>query len=167
MEEVLKPTCLEEACNFVSELGNAVFVAGATEEKQSEEIEYFIDLTVLKDLSYIKWNGTNQLKIGALTSMEVLAQNDVVKEWFPGFQKICEIFGNDHEKKRGTLGGKIAARVPQIMDELQKLNVKIHIQGADHGYNASLQEFLEEQGHGILDPDEIITEIVFLVNKEC
>lgn len=167
MVEILKPICLEEACNFVSELGNAAFAAGRTEDVKIEKGEYLIDLTALTELSYIKWNGTNQIKIGALTSMDMLAQNNVVKEKLSDFQKICEVFGNQEDKKRGTLGGKIVVRVPEIMNELLKLNAKIHIQGTDHGYNAGLQEFLEEQGHGILDPDEIITEIIIQLNAEC
>mgnify|MGYP001009850170 CR=1 FL=1 len=158
MVENLTPQCLEEACNFAKELGDVKFIAGGTETQTNDKPDYYVNLMALKDLQFVKFSKEEGGKIGAVTPLYNLVKSEAIKNQYEELYIVLNNISKNEKKGRGTLGGKIICMVPEVINELIKLNAKIYIRGSDHEYIIELKQFIKEMKN-ILDPDEIISEI--------
>jgi NADPH-dependent glutamate synthase beta subunit-like oxidoreductase/CO/xanthine dehydrogenase FAD-binding subunit len=104
----------KEAASILKEYkGKAKVVAGGTDLmgqiKDSilpEPPEVIVNIKTISDLGYIRENG-GTLKIGALTKIEDIAQDKIVKSRYPLLAEAAHRTASPHIREMGTIGGNI------------------------------------------------------------
>ncbi|MCS7114067.1 MAG: FAD-dependent oxidoreductase [Nitrososphaerota archaeon] len=109
---------VEEAASILAKYeGKAWPIAGGTDlltilrfQPLPEELypEALVNLkTIVPSLEYVKEEG-GVLKIGALTRLEDIAKNSLVKENYGAIAEACGKVGSPHLREMGTIGGNIS-----------------------------------------------------------
>jgi len=110
--EYIAPKTIDEAVSVLSEnKGDAKIIAGGTDilvnmKNRILAPKYLIDIKDIKGLEYIK-NGTGDLRIGALTTLNSIEESDIVKNKFPALAKAAADVGAILHRYSGTIGGNI------------------------------------------------------------
>ncbi|MDD5402359.1 MAG: FAD binding domain-containing protein [Dehalococcoidales bacterium] len=110
--DLVKATSLDEA---VSALGGegAMAIAGGTDvintlqdRVLAEYPKTLVSLKSIPNLDYIKEEG-GSLKIGAMTRLEDIAHNDIVKSKYTCLAEAASKTASPHIRESGTIGGNI------------------------------------------------------------
>jgi 4-hydroxybenzoyl-CoA reductase subunit beta len=108
---LLRPRVLPEALDMLaSHAGDIQIIAGGTDLVPSMKQRlftprYVLDLKAIRDLNYIR-NG-NGLEIGALATVDVIAESPMVREKFPTFAAAAATIASPVLRTMGTLGGNL------------------------------------------------------------
>jgi aerobic carbon-monoxide dehydrogenase medium subunit len=68
--------------------------------------EFLIDINDLHELSYIE-EGTNEVRIGALTRHAELLESELLAQRFPVFRDAEQLIADPPVRNRGTIGGSL------------------------------------------------------------
>ena len=110
--EYITPKEIDEAISILSEeKEDAKIIAGGTDilvnmSKRLVTPKYLVNLKEIKGLEYIK-NGKENLRIGALTTLNSIEESSLIQEKFPMLAKAAEDVGAPQHRNAGTLGGNI------------------------------------------------------------
>ncbi|MFW6159752.1 MAG: FAD binding domain-containing protein [Acidobacteriota bacterium] len=113
--KIAQPRTLRKITSFLAEKRDGVaLLAGGTdllgEMKQGvNEPEAIIDLKNLRDLSYIR-KEDDFLKIGALTTLNELAEYPGLADNFPGLNQALWSIATPQLRNMGTVGGNLCQR---------------------------------------------------------
>lgn len=112
--EYLQPNSLVSATKALSKKNNSAILAGGTDllGLMKDDIynpDYLINLKNLNDLNFIKHHG-DQLKIGALTKLDDILQNEFIKEKFNILHEAIKQIATPQLRNVGTIGGNICQR---------------------------------------------------------
>lgn len=108
----VSPATVDEASAALNR-GNVVLIAGGTDllgtlrfEVLPDYPEAVVNLKKIPGLDYIR-EETGMLKIGALTKLEDISRNNLVRDKYTALAQAAFRVGTPHIREMGTLGGNV------------------------------------------------------------
>lgn len=128
--------------------------------------EHLIDLGAISELNSISENLGN-LHIGALTTHDTLANSSLIQEKSPLLAETASHIGDIQVRNMGTIGGSTAHADPaaDYPASLCALDAQIKLVRKDSQRVVLASEFFIDALTTVLEPDEIITEIIVPVEN--
>jgi len=160
-----------EALSLLGELQDkAVLIAGGTDflsGRYSERIESLVDISGIKELSYIR-NETGTVKIGALTTHTQVSTSEVIKKEAFALADAETAIATVEIRNRGTIGGNICNASPcaDTVPPLMVLDSKLKISSKEGERVVPIDQFFVGPGETILEPHELLTEIQIPLNVQ-
>lgn len=166
--ELFEPETLEEALSLLSQYGKkAKVLAGGLDlvgkmRRWQIDPEFVVSIRRIPGLDYIKGNGKRGVRIGALTPIRSLEQSPAIKQGYAPLYEAARLFASVQVKTMGTVAGNICVATPasDIAPALYVLGAKLKIVGAGSEKTVPIEDFYAGVGCTILQPDEIVTEIL-------
>lgn len=170
VSEYIEPKTVVEACSLLSEYqGKAKVIAGGTALADSLKNgqtapEVLINLMTIPNLNEIISGEDQELKIGALVTLNELDKSAVVRGQYSVLsQAVHEMLSKAAQRwvyYMATVGGTLCnAKLLDMLPPLFILGSKAKIQGPKGWRAIPLEEFYTEAGQTILQNDEILIEI--------
>ena len=160
---------LDEALAFLAEnRGRAKVFAGGTDlipQLKKREIgtpAYVVDLKAIPGLDVISYDSQSGLVIGALATINAVAQNPVVEEKFKALFQAALSMASPQVRNRGTIAGNICNAVPSAdsAPALLALNASVKIKGPKGERTVPLDQFFTGPRTTVLGADELLYEIL-------
>jgi carbon-monoxide dehydrogenase medium subunit len=166
-EEYLKPKTIEEAVSFLARCGKeAKLLAGGTDllnlvRNGALMPKWVIDIAEIPELDYVRVDETGSLRIGALATLKVVGQSQVVTEGWPIICEAIRRMGMTQLRNMGTVVGNICRASPSAdsASTLLVLDAVVEIKGPGKSRNVPLGEFFTGPGMTVLNDDEMVTGI--------
>ena len=135
--------------------------------------EHLVDLGRIKDLSYIREQGT-VLHIGATTTHHDVESSPLVRGKCPLLAETASHIGDVQVRNMGTIGGSVAHADPSAdyPAALQALEAKIVLRGLSNATGAksertvSAEDFFVDTFTTALEPGEIVREVIVPVDGD-
>jgi aerobic carbon-monoxide dehydrogenase medium subunit len=126
--------------------------------------KYLIDIHRIADLKYIREEG-GQIRIGAMTRHVEIEESPLIGEKLPILREAASEIGDAQVRNRGTVGGGLAEADPagDYGAVVLALDALIKCVGPRGGRIIQAAEFFTFAYTSALEPDEILTEMVFPV----
>jgi carbon-monoxide dehydrogenase medium subunit len=164
-----RPTGLRQAGNMLGKLEDAKLLAGGQTlipvmKQRLASPANLIDLNSIEGLSGIELKGRS-LVVGAMTRHVEVATSPVVHEHLPALAQLAEMVGDPHVRHMGTLGGSIANNDPNADYPAACLGLGATIVTTKRRVKAD--EFFTGMFETALEPDEIITKVMFPLVKKA
>ncbi len=166
--EYHEPTSIEEAVQTLSVYGDkasvlsgGVFLLYAMRLRKIEP-ECLVSIQRIPGLDYIEGDRAKGMKIGALTTLRSLELSTVIqRNYFHIYEAVHQI-GSIQVKNMGSVVGNLCVGTPasDIAPPLLVLGADLNIAGPTSTKTISLDKFFLDVNKTILQPDEIVTEIV-------
>jgi carbon-monoxide dehydrogenase medium subunit len=165
--DFLEPATLSEATALLSEYGeDAKVIAGGTSVVLMLQ-QKLIFPSVLISLGRVEgWDfvrlESDGLHIGALTHLRTAELSPVLSEFCPALAHTFSVVGNVRVRNQATLGGNLSAADyaadPPAM--LTALGARARLLGPSETRDVPLSEFFLGFYTTVLEPDEILSEII-------
>jgi carbon-monoxide dehydrogenase medium subunit len=119
-----------------------------------------VDISRLTELSYVK-EEKSMLRIGALTTFDVIELNRTIKERFTILNDAVSKIGDQQVRNLGTIGGSACAANPDadLLPALLALDAQFVIQGRSGQRVVAAGDFFVDSLKTAVEHDEILTEI--------
>ena len=129
--------------------------------------EHLVDLGRIKDLSYIREQGT-VIHIGATTTHHDVESSPLLRGKCPLLAETASHIGDVQVRNMGTIGGSTAHADPSAdyPAALQALEAKIVLRGAKSERTVPADEFFVDTFTTALEPGEIVREVIVPVDGE-
>ncbi len=171
--EYVKFHNIKEASLFLEEhKEDAHILAGGTDviiKVRSKKLQpkYLVDIKGIKELGGIK-RDDDTLTIGALTTVNEVAEHEYVKEYFPVLRDGAFTLGDYEIRNRATIGGNICNASPSADTVIPLLvyDAEVTIFSKDGERRERLDRFFKGPGKVNLAPGEILENIVLKIPKE-
>ena len=123
--------------------------------------EHLVDLGRIKDLNYIRQQGSN-LHIGATATHYSVQSSQVVQSMCPLLAETASMIGDPQVRNMGTIGGSVAHADPSAdyPAALQALEAQIVIKGPKSERSVSAHDFFLEAFATAIEPGELIREVI-------
>jgi len=127
--------------------------------------EHLVDLGRIKDLSYIREQGT-VIHIGATTTHHDIESSPLLRGKCPLLAETASHIGDVQVRNMGTIGGSTAHADPaaDYPAALQALEAKIVLKGAKSERTVSAEDFFVDTFTTALEPGEIVREVIVPVD---
>lgn len=163
--EYFKPRSLKEALRLKKTIPDAKFIAGGTDllvKIKDNELQpsTLISLRSIKELSGVEVNRV--VRIGALTTISDLIQNQALCENYPVLVEAGNKMGSIQVRNVATIGGNLCNCSPAADTALPLLvlDAKVRLQSIEASREMPLSEFFKGPGESCLNPDELMTDIL-------
>lgn len=160
-----KPSSLDEVWKLKEKIPEAWFIAGGTDllvQIKNGEIRppALISLRSVPSLSALSIN--KGARIGALTTITRLIQNQDLLAKFPLLGEAARSLGSVQIRNMATVGGNLCNSSPcaDMALPLLVLEAKVKLQSARRARTVPLTEFFTGPGQSCLASDEIMTDIL-------
>jgi CO/xanthine dehydrogenase FAD-binding subunit len=161
------PESLEEAIGMLREWGEgAQLLAGGTDllvkmKQRLIEPSHLINLKKIRGLAGIE-GKPDGVHIGALTKMRELERSEQIEERLPLLHEAVKAIGSVQIRNMATIGGNVCNASPSADASLALLALDARVEIAGHGGRRTLPlaEFFLGPGVTVLEPGEVLTEIV-------
>ncbi|HEY7219535.1 MAG TPA: xanthine dehydrogenase family protein subunit M [Candidatus Binatia bacterium] len=168
--EYLKPKGIGEAIDFLRRYGDdAKLLAGGQSLVPMMKLrvarpKYLIDIHRIADLNYIR-EQSGQIQIGAMTRHVEIEESTLIGEKLPILREAASKIGDVQVRNRGTIGGGLAEADPSgdYGAVVLALNAEMKCISPRRERVIPVAEFFTFAYTTALEPDEILTEIVFPV----
>jgi len=115
--ELLLPRSIKEAADALGTLkSKASIMAGGTDVIVSLTKGFgsptIISLAEIPDLDYVEYDSKKGLRIGAMATLQQVADNADVKKRYPALHRACSINGTPQTRNMGTVVGNIMRASP-------------------------------------------------------
>ncbi len=165
--QYLLPQTLEEAVKLKAEYDKAaVFMAGATDivVRMRDYLltpEYVIDLKKIPGLNSITFSKEKGLHIGCLVTMNEIAENKDVREYYPTLAAAAESVGSKQVRNRATCVGNIvnASPLADTATPLYCYDAVMEILGPEGSRELPITEFILFVRKVALERGEVVTGI--------
>lgn len=163
----VRPTSIEEACDFLAEEGDAIALAGGQSllpllRLGAASPEVVIDLNAIEGAAYIDVDD-GHAAVGLLARHADVAASSAVRESCLVLAEVAEHIGDMQVRNRGTICGSVAhgdpAGDPPVLAAL--LDAEIDAQSADGTSTYSGADFYGGFYETELAEDELVTEVRF------
>jgi carbon-monoxide dehydrogenase medium subunit len=109
----LKPGNVKEALAMLADHDDCKIVCGGQSlliplRQGLLVVENLIDIKGLDELSYIKYDAKEGLKLGATTTHRMIEKSDVIKKHYPVLAEMEERLASTQTRNWGTIGGNLA-----------------------------------------------------------
>ena len=120
-----------------------------------------VDLNLLNELSYVRYEDDGELRIGAMTRLRQLERDALVAARVPLLHASLPHIAHTQIRNRGTFGGSLvhadpAAELPAVT---LALDARYHVQNAAGARWIDSSAFFNGLFDTDIDPDEIMVEI--------
>ncbi|HEX2965504.1 MAG TPA: xanthine dehydrogenase family protein subunit M [Syntrophorhabdaceae bacterium] len=162
----LKPGSVKEALSMLAEHDDCKIVCGGQSllipMRQGLLVtEYLIDIKGLNELSYIKYDAKEGLKLGATTTHRMIEKSDVIKKNYPVLVEMEDRLASTQTRNWGTIGGNLAhgdaAGDPAPV--LITLGAKVKVASAKGERVIPLEEFYTDIFESVMEHEEMIIEV--------
>jgi aerobic carbon-monoxide dehydrogenase medium subunit len=166
--EYLAPAGIDEAIELLRQYGDdAKLLAGGQSLVPMMKLrvarpKYLIDIHRLADLSYIR-EEAGQIRLGAMTRHVEIEESPLVSERLPILREAASEIGDAQVRNRGTIGGGLVEADPcgDYGPVTLALNAQLKCVGPRGERMIPAAEFFTFAYTTSLEPDEILTEIIF------
>jgi len=166
--EYLAPEGIGEAIAFLRQYGDdAKLLAGGQSLVPMMKLrvarpKYLIDIHRIADLNYIR-EEAGGIRIGAMTRHVQIEESSLIDERLPMLREAASEIGDAQVRNRGTIGGGLAEADPagDYGAVVLALNAQLKCAGARGERVIPADEFFTFAYTTTMEPDEILTEIVF------
>jgi xanthine dehydrogenase small subunit len=159
----LQPKSLSELFIFWNNYPEAIIINGSTDiaikqTKKFEQLETIIDLSAISELKNYEENH-NEVIIGSGISLEMLKFS--IKNTFPEFHHLLEVFASKQIRELATLGGNIGSASPigDTLPLLMAMNAKLVLLSKSGNRYLSMDDFIIGYRKTALKKQEIIQSI--------
>jgi len=162
----LKPGNVKEALAMLADHEDCKIVCGGQSllipmRQGLLVVEYLMDIKGLNELSYIKYDAKEGLKLGATTTHRMIEKSDVIKKQYPVLAEMEERLASTQTRNWGTIGGNLAhgdaAGDPAPV--LITLNAKVKVASAKGERVVPLETFYTDIFETVMEHEEMIVEI--------
>ena len=162
----LKPGNVKEALAMLADHEDCKIVCGGQSllipmRQGLLVVEYLMDIKGLNELSYIKYDAKEGLKLGATTTHRMIEKSDVIKKHYPVLAEMEERLASTQTRNWGTIGGNLAhgdaAGDPAPV--LITLNAKVKVASAKGERVVPLETFYTDIFETVMEHEEMIVEI--------
>lgn len=124
--------------------------------------EYVIDLKGLDELSYIKYDDKEGLKLGATTTHRLIEKSALIKEKYPVLVEMEEKLASIQVRNWGTIGGNLAHADASgdPAPVLTSLGASVKVASVRGERIIPLDEFYTDLFETAMEHDEIIVEVI-------
>lgn len=163
-----EPTSIEEVVQILSVYGDkasilagGVFLLYAMRLRKIEP-RGLVNIQRIPDLDYIEADQAKGLRIGALTTLRSLEHSGAIQRDYLHIYEAVHQIGSIQVKNMGSVVGNLCVGTPasDIAPPLLVLGADLNITGSVSSRTQSLDTFFLDVNKTILQPDEIVTEIV-------
>jgi carbon-monoxide dehydrogenase medium subunit len=171
--EFLAASDTQEACALLARYGEkARVLAGGTDlmvdvnqRRTPLETVVFIGKA---GLEYIECDG-DTLRIGATTTHTEIAASPAVREKAPLLAEAVKSIGSPAIRNMGTIGGNVANASPGADGSvsLLALGAKVKLKSVRGERILDLDDLFVDMGRTVLDPDELLTEVIVPVQGKA
>jgi len=166
--EYLEPESIEEALTILSQYqGKSKIIAGGTDlmlQMRNKAIrpEFVVDITRISGLDSITFDDQRGLKLGALTTIRTLETSVELQRKYPILSQAASQLGSVAIRNVATVGGNLCNALPsaETSQALVALSAQARIIGPGGERTMPLEEFFTGVGKTLLQPDEILLEIL-------
>ena len=166
--DYLKPKGIGEAIDLLRRYGDdAKLLAGGQSLVPMMKLrvarpKYLIDIHRIGDLNYIR-EEAGQIRIGAMTRHVQIEESPLIGDKLPILHEAASEIGDAQVRNRGTIGGGLAEADPSgdYGAVVLALNGQLKCAGPNGERIIPAAEFFTFAYTTTLEPDEILTEIVF------
>jgi carbon-monoxide dehydrogenase medium subunit len=162
----LKPSNVKEALAILADHDDCKIVCGGQSllipmRQGLLVVEYLIDIKGLNELSYIKYDAKEGLKLGATTTHRMIEKSDVIKKHYPVLALMEERLASTQTRNWGTIGGNLAhgdaAGDPAPV--LTSLGAQVKVASAKGERVIPLETFYTDIFETAMEHEEMIIEI--------
>jgi len=123
--------------------------------------QYLIDIKGLSELSYIKSDAREGLRIGALTTHRAIEKSPVIQKKFSVLAEMERRLASIQTRNWGTIGGNICHADPagDPAPVLMALNATLSMASLKGKRNMAVEDFCLDYFETALEPGELLTEI--------
>lgn len=166
--ELLEPQTIGEAVSILSTYGNkAKVLAGGLDlvskmRRWQIKPECVVSIRRIPGLDYIEVDGTNGVRIGALTSLRSLELAPAIQKSYTSLYEAVRLFASVQVKTMGTVVGNLCVATPasDIAPAMFVLGAELKVAGLDSAKTVRIENFYTGVGQTILEPNEIVIEII-------
>jgi carbon-monoxide dehydrogenase medium subunit len=164
-----RPTTVRQAASLLGKNEDAKLLAGGhtllpTMKLRLASPAHLIDLSKIEGLAGTELKGRS-IVIGAMTRHADVATSPVVRENLPALAYLAGVIGDPAVRHRGTIGGSIANNDPTADYPAACLGLGATIITSKRRIEAD--EFFKGLFETALEPDEIITKVMFPLAKKA
>ena len=162
----LKPGNVKEALAMLADHDDCKIVCGGQSllipmRQGLLVVEHLIDIKGLDELSYIKYDAKEGLKLGATTTHRMIEKSDVIKKHYPVLAEMEERLASTQTRNWGTIGGNLAhgdaAGDPAPV--LTTLGAQVKVASAKGERVIPLETFYTDIFETAMEHEEMIIEI--------
>jgi carbon-monoxide dehydrogenase medium subunit len=162
----LKPGNVKEALAMLADHDDCKIVCGGQSllipmRQGLLVVEHLIDIKGLNELSYIKYDAKEGLKLGATTTHRMIETSDVIKKHYPVLVEMEERLASTQTRNWGTIGGNLAhgdaAGDPAPV--LTTLGAQVKVASAKGERLIPLETFYTDIFETAMEHEEMIIEI--------
>lgn len=165
--EYYEASTVPEVISLLNQHGKAAkLLAGGTDllvnmKERGLSPKCLVNIKSVPGLSYIRFDETEGLRIGALTTIREIETSPLIREKFPCLHEGAKSLGSLQIRNRATIGGNLCNASPSAdtAPPLLVLDAKVRIVGARGERLVPLEKFFVGPGLSVLD-NEILTEII-------
>jgi carbon-monoxide dehydrogenase medium subunit len=117
-----------------------------------------VDINPVKELDYIHVEG-GKIRIGAMTRHVTIQHSAEVKQNLPLLAEVADEVGDNQVRNKGTIGGVIAHA--DTAGDYCTLALMLDAQIVTNKRTHMAEDFFQDLFTTALEPDEIVTEIIF------
>jgi carbon-monoxide dehydrogenase medium subunit len=146
--ELLMPESVAEAVKMLKKhKANATVMAGGTDvivsATQGFITPYVVSLTKIKGIEKVKYSASGGMRIGAMATLQNVADNKDVKKLYPALYKSAAINGTPQTRNTGTVVGNVLRASPSgdCACALLALGAKIVFEGSTGKREVSIDDF--------------------------
>ncbi|MBM3327886.1 MAG: xanthine dehydrogenase family protein subunit M [Calditrichaeota bacterium] len=113
--------------------------------------------------------GTGVIRIGALTTIAELERSPVVREHLPALGDGARQLGSAPVRNRGTYGGNLCNGRPAADTAIPTIAHRGQVQAVSlrGERNIPAEDFIIAPGRTALEPDEIVSNVIFDLPSDC
>jgi carbon-monoxide dehydrogenase medium subunit len=166
--DYLQPTTIEECVALLGARGrDAKIIAGGTNlmiqaRNGSVDPGLVVDVTGIPDLCGMKDDENGGLRIGAAVTLREVALSPMVRERFAPLATAAGLVGSVGIRNVGTIGGNLCNASPaaECSPALLCLSAEVRVVGPTGERTVSLAHFFTGPGTTVLEPHELLVEIL-------
>ena len=129
--------------------------------------EHLVDLGRIKDLNYIREDGSS-LRIGATATHHQVESSALVRGKCPLLAETVSNIGDMQVRNMGTIGGSVAHADPaaDYPAALQALEAKVVLKGSNAERTVAANDFFVDMFTTALEPGEIVREVIVPIDGD-
>lgn len=166
-EQYFQPKMVEEAVFLLARYGEeAKILAGGTDllvlmRSRAVAPGCIVDITRIPGLAYIKYDGADTLRIGALATLRAVELSKTVKEEYPLLYEAISQMATTQVRHMGTVIGNLCRASPaaDTAPPLLALDARVEIVGPSESRVVPLEDFFIAPGETALKHNEMVVGI--------